>query len=142
MIARTNVKAYFSLFGDDFPLDDVSLMLDTQPTETRAKGQLSRNNTIINETSWTLGTEYEESLDVSEQLNKIVKRLIHKVDTINQLQQNYNLRCKFVIVIKIEDGMTPSLFFDQRIIEIISKLKAEIDIDLYANPYRSEFEDG
>ncbi|KAB2328728.1 DUF4279 domain-containing protein, partial [Bacillus mesophilum] len=35
---KTQVKVYFSLFGDDFPINDVTEKLEVIPTETYKKG--------------------------------------------------------------------------------------------------------
>jgi hypothetical protein len=42
-------------------------------------------------------------------------------------------------VIKIENGFTPGLHLDTEQIEFANSIKAELDIDLYANPYTSDF---
>ncbi|MDP4106479.1 MAG: hypothetical protein Q8935_16200 [Bacillota bacterium] len=49
------------------------------------------------------------------------------------------MECKFYIVIKIEKGNAPFLYFHKDIIKFASSIEAEFDVDLYANPYESDF---
>jgi Domain of unknown function (DUF4279) len=93
------------------------------------------------ETAWELGTDYQESYDVKEQLDQIIRPLKNKATVINQLKSKYNLECDFSIVIIMENGDTPSLHIDNEQIEFANIIKAEFDIDLYANPYNDTFDD-
>lgn len=140
---KTQVKVYFSLFGDDFPLDKVTGKLELTPSETYKKGDLNPNGSTVftKETSWNLGTGYQVSLDVNDQLQQIVCRLQNKSSIIKEIKDSYSLECKFFIVIKIEKGNTPALYLDKDIIKFASSIEAEFDIDLYANPYLSDFEE-
>jgi hypothetical protein len=137
---KTKIKVYFSLFGDDFPIHTVTEKMKVAPTETFTKGDLipNRSNIIRKETSWDFGTGYQNSLDVNEQLHQIVDKLQHKTSIINEVKNAYSLDCKLFIVIKIEKGITPSLYLDKEIIKFASSIDAEIDVDLYANPYESD----
>jgi hypothetical protein len=142
---------YFSLYGDDFPIDSVTKLLGISPTNSYKKGdviELKSNPNIVStkvhyrkETVWELGTDYQESYDVKEQLNQIIRPLKNKGSLINQFKTNYNLECHFEIVIIIENGDTPSLHLDIEQIEFANSIKAEFDIDLYANPYVDPLED-
>lgn len=109
---KTQVMVYFSLYGDEFPIDYVTDKLGIQPTNSYRKGDLIPNRSTKvyrKETSWDLGTEYEESIDVNDQLQKIMQQLQNKSSNINELIKAYSLACKFFIVIKIENGETPAL---------------------------------
>ncbi|TRZ39557.1 DUF4279 domain-containing protein [Niallia circulans] len=133
-MSKTQVMVYFSLFGDKFPIDEITERLEITPTETYKKGDLIPNRSSARyrkETSWDLGTGYEASLDVNNQLQKLVKRLRNKVLIINKIKEDYSAECKFFIVIKMEEGNTPALYLDKSMIKFASSIEAEIDIDLY-----------
>jgi hypothetical protein len=148
---KTQVKVYFSLFGDDFPIDYVTELLGIKPTNSYKKGNVivrTRKSNVgptkeqlRKETAWELGTDYQESYEVNEQLDQIIRPLKNKATIINQLKSKYNLECVFSIVIIIENGDTPSLHLDNEQIEFANIIKAEIDIDLYANPYNGNLID-
>ncbi|MEK4053024.1 DUF4279 domain-containing protein [Paenibacillus sp. FSL F4-0087] len=137
---KTEVMAYFSLFGDEFDPNYVTSILKIEPTNTAYKGDIINKRHRIKETSWTLGTEYEESLDVNHQLTKIVDLLKNKVKEINSIRIEHRLFTKFFIVIRIEEGKTPALYFDSDFIEFVNMIHAEIDVDLYTNPYDEELD--
>lgn len=121
----------------DFPIDDGTEKLEVTPTDTYKKGDLIPNCSTVfrKEASWDLGTGYQFSLDVNDQLKQIVGMLQNKSSIINEIKEAYSLECKFFIVIKIEKGNTPALYLDKDIIKFASSIEAEFDVDLYANPY-------
>lgn len=135
---KTKVMAYFCLFGDEFDPNHVTSILRIEPTNTAYKGDIINKKHRIKETSWTLGTDYEESLDVNHQLIKVVDMIRNKAKEINSIRIEHQLRIKFFIVIRIEEGKTPALYFDSDFIEFVNMIHAEIDVDLYANPYNDE----
>jgi hypothetical protein len=135
---KTQVMVYFSLFGDEFPINKVTERLGITPTETYKRGDLIPNRSFAHyrkETSWDLGTVYTVSLDVNDQLQQILDKLQDKSSIINEIKENYSIECKFFIVIRIEKGNTPALYLKKDIIKFASSIEAEFDVDLYANPY-------
>ncbi|MCR8842638.1 DUF4279 domain-containing protein [Paenibacillus sp. SC116] len=142
---KTKVKAYFSLFGDDFPLDVVTEQLGIKPTMAYRKGDVIKRKSSIKhdgrvhyrkETAWDLGMDYEESLDVDDQLSKIINVLSDKREVIVEIQNRFCVECKLFIVIIVEEGLTPVLFLNKRAIDFAHAIHAEIDIDLYAGSYK------
>ncbi|BBH24420.1 hypothetical protein Back11_57650 [Paenibacillus baekrokdamisoli] len=121
-----------------------------KPTHSHTKGEsIQRNphsNIIQNitnfrkETAWEIGSDYEESLDVDEQLNKVVNQLKGKEEKIIEICKRYNLCCMFMIVIIMNEGFTPTLSINKEMIKIANNIGAEILFDLYANPYKSELD--
>lgn len=148
---KTQVMVYFSLYGDEFPISYVTETLEIEPTKTYKKGEViirPHNPNVIStktlyrkETAWELSTGYQESYDVKEQMDQILGPLKNKAAIINQLKTKYKLECKIIIVIIMENGDTPGLYFDNEQIEFANSIKAEIDFDLYANPYENDFDD-
>lgn len=149
-IDKTKVMAYFSLFGEEFPVNEVTKLLSIEPTESYNKGDVivrQKNDKIISttvhyrkKTAWVLSSGYQESYDVTEQLAQVLEPLKIKTAIINQLRKRYRLDCLFSIVIIIENGQTPALHLDNKQIEFANSIEAEFDIDLYANPYKSDFD--
>lgn len=148
---KTQVMVYFSLYGDEFPIDYVTETLEIQPTKTYKKGDTivrpfnpkvtSTKTRYRLETAWELSTGYQKSFDVKEQMHQILGPLKNKAVIINQLKTDYELECHFSIVIIMENGYTPSLHIDNEQIEFANSIKAEFDIDLYANPYDGNYDD-
>lgn len=134
-----------------FQLDYVTESLGIEPTISYKKGDsivrkhkpndVSTKTEFRKETAWELGTDYQESYDVKEQMDQIIRPLKNKATIINQLKTKYKLECDFSIVIIMENGDTPSLHLDNEQIEFANSIKAEFDIDLYANPYNGNLDD-
>lgn len=149
-IDKTKVMAYFSLFGEEFPVNEVTKLLSIEPTESYNKGDVivrQKNDKTISttvhyrkETAWVLSSGYQESYDVTEQLAQVLEPLKNKTAIINQLRKRYRLDCLFSIVIIMENGQTPALHLDNKQIEFANSIEAEFDIDLYANPFKSDFD--
>lgn len=150
-LEKTQVMVYFSLFGNEFPIDYVTEILEITPTKTYKKGDVierPHNPNVISskthyrkETVWEISTDYQESSDVTEQLDQIIRLLKNKETKINRLKAEYDLECQISIVIVIENGYTPGLHLDDEQIEFANSIKAEFDIDLYANPYKDNLDD-
>jgi len=85
--------------------------------------------------SWELGTDYKKSLDTGKLINQVIRQLRNKTSVINELKEEFGLESRFVNVIKINEGYTPGLYLDIPVIEFAASIKADFDIDLYANPY-------
>lgn len=142
---------YFSLFGNEFPIDYVTETLEIKPTNTYKKGDVivrPNNPNVIStkthyrkETVWEISTDYQESSDVKEQMDQILRLLKNKAIKIKRLKDDYKLECQFSIVVKMENGYTPAFHLDNEQIEFANSIKAEFDIDLYADPYVGTCED-
>ncbi|KQU15858.1 hypothetical protein ASG65_27300 [Bacillus sp. Leaf13] len=133
--------AYFSVFGDEFPLEVVTDILGIEPTKTYKKGDIIEkinNPNLVStkirrrkETVWTLSTGYQESYDINNQLNTILKSLEGKTKELKQLKEKYSLEFLFMIVIQVENDEKPAMYLQKNIIDFASLIQAEIHFDLY-----------
>ncbi|MFC9601737.1 DUF4279 domain-containing protein [Peribacillus butanolivorans] len=133
--------AYFSVFGDEFPLEVVTDILGIEPTKTYKKGDIIEkinNPNLVStkirrrkETDWTLSTGYQESYDINNQLNTILKSLEGKTKELKQLKEKYSLEFLFMIVIQVENDEKPAMHLQKNIIDFASLIQAEIHFDLY-----------
>lgn len=133
--------AYFSVFGDEFPLEVVTDILGIEPTKTYKKGDIIEkinNPNLVStkirrrkETDWTLSTGYQESYDINNQLNTILKSLEGKTKELKQLKEKYSLEFLFMIVIQVENDEKPAMYLQKNIVDFASLIQAEIHFDLY-----------
>ncbi|MCK1995131.1 DUF4279 domain-containing protein [Peribacillus muralis] len=133
--------AYFSVFGDEFPLEVITDILGIEPTKTYKKGDIIEkinNPNLVStkirrrkETVWTLSTGYQESYDINNQLNTILKSLEGKTKELKQLKEKYSLEFLFMIVIQVENDEKPAMYLQKNIIDFSSLIQAEIHFDLY-----------
>jgi hypothetical protein len=141
----TKVKAEFTIWGDKLIPEIITRDLDLKPTNAYVKGQMIEKPWLIGErkhkesfetkfSTWEIATDYEPSCDVNVQLKILYTFLENKVDILNQLKARYELDFHIVIVIKIEKGETPAIYFEKWLIDFAYSIGAIIDIDLYVNP--------
>lgn len=138
---KTNVKVYFSAKADDFSIKCFSNVLGIEPTRSYTKGETINRPSNPNVTtkgthyrqytSWEVGTDYEQSYDISEQLDFVLNKLEGKEEELNRLKNNYDLAYRFVIVIQIENNEKPAMYLDSRFIRFANSKGAEVDFDLY-----------
>ncbi|MES5893473.1 DUF4279 domain-containing protein [Bacillus cereus group sp. RP43] len=133
--------AYFSATGDAFPIEAVTDALSIEPTKTCKKGDVvarpSNPNLVSTkiiyrkETDWTLSTGYQESYNINNQLNVILKSLEGKTEQLKHLKEKYGLEFLFMVVIQVENNESPAMYLQKDIIDFASLIQAEIHFDLY-----------
>lgn len=128
---RTNVKVEFSIFGDQFNPNIITDTLLITPTGTWLKGDPLQKGLTRKETCWELSTEYEESSDINDQIDKIKDLIQDQKDQVITLIRENNLDCKFEVLINIENNAKPAMYLNKDTIKFIYDLGAEIDFDLY-----------
>ena len=129
---KTTVKAEFSICGDVFDLNEVTALLQIEPMEVHRKGVISgTRKRPSTETSWSICTEREESYDVDEQTRKLLSSLECKIDTLKEIKENYNVTFIFSLLIEIENGEKPSIYWSAETNRFLGSIGAESSIDLY-----------
>ncbi|MGK0537223.1 DUF4279 domain-containing protein, partial [Bacillus sp. 'calajunan'] len=93
--------AYFSATGNIFPVEAITDALSIEPTTTYKKGDVvaKRDNPNLvstktlyrKETNWTFSTGYQESYDITNQLQVILKSLEGKTEQLKHLKKKYSL---------------------------------------------------
>ncbi|WP_374018198.1 DUF4279 domain-containing protein [Paenibacillus thiaminolyticus] len=128
----TNIMAEFVIVGEEFPIGEITKRLVIEPSEFYSKGDKVKNRNIYRkETSWSISTGYEPSLDINTQLSKLIISLENKKQDLIDLKQTYKLDYKFCIVVRIEQNQSPSIYLDNNTISFANEIQAEFDIDLY-----------
>lgn len=128
---KTNVMAEFIIVGDHFPIDEISNRLALEPTGYYLKGEKVREGIERAETCWFISTGYEESLDINDQLNKLINLIEEKECDLLAMQSEYELEYKFCVVIRVEQNEKPAIYLTQEVISFTNSLKAWFDFDLY-----------
>lgn len=129
---KTNILVEFNIIGDDYDIGLISEQLDIKPTEYYKKGDKIGNKEIKRkETCWTISSGYEISLDINNQLEKILSLIKPKRNILNKLREQFQLDYKFIIVIRVEGNQSPAIYLEQEVIEFANDIKADFDFDLY-----------
>jgi hypothetical protein len=130
---NTSIKVKFQVIGDDLEPSVITQRLSIQPVKTWRKGEaLPRNTDISRDFScWLISTDYEESIDINNQLRKILDLILVKRDELITMRDELKVDYLFEVVIKIENNMKPAMHLDKELIKFASEIEAEFDFDLY-----------
>jgi len=129
---KTSVMVRFSIHGENFDPCVISEELGLSPTETHLKGEPTKNGrNTWKDTSWSINTGYEESLDINVQLEKIMSLLEFKTEKLVELKDKLCVSMLFMIVVKIENNETPAMYFKKPFIHFLSRIDAEVGFDVY-----------
>lgn len=122
------------LMGDNFDPDLLTKELSIIPSESWRKGELSKNlHTTKTYDCWIYETGYKITDDVNDLLNIIHSVFDDKKHQIKVIANKFDLDISLDIIIKMENGDTPALYFGKNIIDFVHYLDAEIDVDMYIN---------
>lgn len=132
---KNNTYVYFALIGDDFDPQLVTDKLEITPTDSWKKGDQGSYKPILNFSKWELSTDKGKEYIMVEQLvEEIVQQLFDKIDTINELKNQYSLESVLEIVLYVdtnEEEPTPALGHDLKTIEFLYQTGTRTDVDIY-----------
>ncbi|SHF95253.1 DUF4279 domain-containing protein [Ornithinibacillus halophilus] len=142
---KSKIRIYLSIYGDEFPLDEITEKLEIQPSKTYKKGEEiipphGRPNPYYKryyqETCWEYDMDYVESIDLEEQMDLFVRRFYSKIYIINELREKYNLKSHIQVVLEVENGEMPVLTLNKKILSFAHLIKSEyIGFDTYVMPF-------
>ena len=128
---KTQVKAYLKIVGNDFIHENITNIIGVLPEKAWTKGELFKGNLIRNFSHWSYGTNYEESLDIMEQIRYVVDQFYDKVDVLKELKSNFDLEFYISVVIQIYNNQVPGIVIDKEAVRFAYSIGAEFDIDTY-----------
>ncbi|MEK4386246.1 DUF4279 domain-containing protein [Solibacillus sp. FSL W7-1464] len=130
----TETRAYFTLFGEDFPLEEFTREMGIIPTEAYRKGEefiRGKTKHIRFETAWEYGLDYKMTNDPEEQIHTIVNTLYNSSEIIKKYVDHYNLKCKLVTVVCFNREPTRRLVMNNKAIEFANQVNGEFEFDIY-----------
>lgn len=138
MKENTTCKTYFAIHGK-FDLDEITKIMNLDYTSGHKIGEDKKyGGGVYDWASWEYGTENEETLLANEQLNKIIDVLTPKIEQLQYILKKYD--CSFIIeqIPIVNEGNTPALGYDKKVIDFCYHTNTKIDIDLYVNAWKME----
>ncbi len=128
---KTNIMVEFTIDGDVFDPDDISKTLQLEPSSVRIKGEKINEYAKMKYSYWTISTDYEESLNASIQIEKIMKLIRNKVPELNYLKNKYKTEHGFVLVVNIEEGIGPTIILEKDFYDFLIDIDGFFTIDSY-----------
>ncbi|MFK5971138.1 MAG: DUF4279 domain-containing protein [Candidatus Marithrix sp.] len=134
-MATNEGRVYFALDGDDFNPDDVTHLLDIEPTFIVRKWSKIPNRIPV-KSSWELSTDnvVNNFIDVFSMADSIIEILKPKKQKIIQAIEKFSLRPRLEVVLWFsinEEHSTPAIGFEANTIKFLGDINAFIDIDTY-----------
>lgn len=131
MSTGNNCYTYFRIVGNFNP-DEVSKILNLTPEKTWKIGDLRRNGTMYDYALWEFGRCTEYDVEVENQMRKTITLLQDKIQLLNQIREENDVRFILEIVPSIYVGdVNPCLAPPLDVIDFCHATRTEIDIDLY-----------
>jgi hypothetical protein len=131
-LASNKGRAYFTLAGYHFNPDDITSLLEIEPTSVNGAGANSGlDKPVIS--SWELSTDsVTDDVDVFKLTDIIIKQLEPVKEKILQAIESYNLspRIGVVLTLSIDKGeASPEVGFGARTVRFLAELGAFINVD-------------
>ena len=129
---KTNIIIEFNIVADYFDTDLLTKTIGIKPDEYWNKGDpiSGRDHTRV-ETNWEINTGYTESLDVNEEIEKLLTILKSKVKELVAFRDKYHVNYGFSAVINIKNKQTPAVHLTEEVIDFLSSIGVSLDIDIY-----------
>ncbi len=130
----TRILIEFSVYGDNLSPEEFTKVTKLKPTFFCYKGDVVKGIKVhrVEEVNlWSYDFNYFEELDLGIILNKFESIIIPNLDEISKYIKSNLLESRLSIVVKIEDNQAPALYFERRILNLLDKLNADIDLDTY-----------
>lgn len=132
----TNFRLTYSVFGVNWNPMELTKIIGITPTAYWKKGdkidKYHPKVVLRKETNWELSLGVYETLFSEDITDKFVELFLSRVDVLARFIEDNNLKSKLFIIPEISNNGTPGIYLDKRLLNLLVKLNAEVDIDLYA----------
>ncbi|EOL44742.1 hypothetical protein RV11_GL002491 [Enterococcus phoeniculicola] len=130
-MSATRVKVKLTIEGEDLDPNIVTEKIGLTPNITHKRGEKLKNNRTRRHGSWGIIQEFEESYDISIQLNKLLGLITNKEDKLLYIKEMYSCTIIVSVIIEIENKEVPGIVIEEGFSSLVSKIGADIDIDIY-----------
>lgn len=125
---------YFAFKGDAFDPDEISKLLEIQPSDSWEKGDKGKYTAKQQYACWKLQSVSQELLDIDSLINEVIDQLEDKVDLINETKAKMGCETVLEIVMQIDindEVSAPFIGHDKRTISFLYQTGTTTDIDIY-----------
>jgi len=128
---KTKVKVMLTIESESLEPQDVTKELDIVPTISWKKGDIIKADRKRVRGSWKVSFKAEESYDITIQLDKLYEVIKGKEDKIRAIKEYFDGTIIISIIIEVENAEVPGIVIEEKFSELVVKMGAEIDIDIY-----------
>ncbi|MBC6481736.1 MAG: DUF4279 domain-containing protein [Hormoscilla sp. GM7CHS1pb] len=126
---ESEILASFTLTGE-FDPEEITNKVGIIPSETWRMGELIHPKGTIRhqQNGWSLKSKLEKSAELEDHVKYVLEQLQPGWIPLAELCTQHDAEIDCVIYV---NGQVTAIHFDKRIIDLVNKLNAEIDVDLY-----------
>lgn len=125
------MKLNFLIIGDNININNISSLLNINPSRIMIKGEKNKNFNVINlENIWQYNIEID-SIDIDDLVLEFFNVFYEKQGDLLEIKNEMMAYFKIEVIAEVKDEITPSLYFNNKIVKFLGKLDCPIDIDLY-----------
>ena len=127
----TTIRLSFCIYGDYFDVDKVTNIMDFPPTQTAYKGDRLKYR-VSEETFWEYNFAPLETLFIEDNLEVFAAQVMPCLPALSSFIKAFALTSKLLVCVEMSPKEScPAIVFDNKILELLHKLNAWIDIDMY-----------
>ena len=127
----TTIRLSFCIYGDYFEVDRVTDIIGLSPTETAYKGDPLKYR-VSEETFWEYNFAPIETPLIEDNLQVFAAQVMPCLPALSSFIKAFALTSKLLFCVEMSpEESCPAIVFDNRILDILHRLNAWIDIDMY-----------
>ena len=127
----TTIRLSFCIYGDYFDVDKVTNIIGFPPTQTAHKGDQLKYR-VSEETFWEYNFAPLETLLIEDNLQVFAAQVTPCLEESASFIKAFALTSKLLFCVEMSpEESCPSIVFDNKILELLHRLNAWIDIDMY-----------
>ena len=127
----TTIRLSFCIYGDYFDVDRVTDIIGLLPTQTAYKGDRLKYR-VSEETFWEYNFAPLETLLIEDNLEVFAAQVMPCLPALSSFIKAFALTSKLLVCVEMSPKEScPAIVFDNKILDILHRLNAWIDIDMY-----------
>ena len=124
------IKVKFCLTGLTLPPDEITTLLEIEPTQTWCIGDFVQGTALKRKhNGWCLATQLSNDIDLGKHVKSLLDSLPPKATIVREICTKYNLDAEISCSVYLE-GTSPIINFNPKILAKISDLGATLDVDI------------
>lgn len=127
----TTIRLSFCIYGDHFDVDKVTNIVGFPPTQTAYRGDQLKYR-VSEETFWEYNFAPLETLFIEDNLQVFAAQVMPCLPALSSFIKAFALTSKLLFCVEMSPKEScPAIVFDNKILELLHRLNAWIDIDMY-----------
>lgn len=127
----TTIRLSFCIYGNYFDVDKVTDIIGLSPTETAYKGDQLKYR-VSEDTFWEYNFAPLETLLIEDNLQVFAAQIMPCLPALSSFIKAFALTSKLLVCVEMSPKEScPAIVFDNKILDILHRLNAWIDIDMY-----------